>query len=159
MSKNKWNTQYDRNRCFSNVGSRIHIQYGPHYDENGTLDLVETGRDDIYDYIQSHRDSVDIHILIQRFQNGETDVLSKLQGVYADVSELPKSYAELLNKLIDGERAFMELPPEMRAKFDHNFAQFVQTAGSKEWLEKIGYEQEQIEKPASSELDVGGEEE
>lgn len=140
----KFRTQYDRVRKYSNIGSPIHIIYGPKYDENGSLDLVEVGKENIYDLIQSHADSVDIHVILKRFEAGEYDVLNKLQGIYADVTDLPKNYAELLNKVIAGENAFLELPVELRAKFNHSFAEFLQSAGTDEWFEKIGYKEDEV---------------
>lgn len=148
----KFRTQYSSVRCISNPGSPIHILYGPRYDENGVLELVEKGRENIYDLIQSHKDSVDIHILLKRFEAGDVDVLSKVQGVYADVTDLPKNYADLLNKVIDGENAFMELPVELRAKFNHSFAEFLQQSGSKEWLDKLGVSEVEVVDSAVEEV-------
>lgn len=59
-----FSTQFrPRTRFISNGGQRERILYQPMFDENGIMDLVEAGREDFYDFIQSHADSVDIHVL------------------------------------------------------------------------------------------------
>ena len=77
----KFSNQFRQHQRFlSNVGSRDKIVYGASYNEKGQLILEEKGREDWYGYIQSHKDSVDIHVLLARFKNGETDVLNRVQG-------------------------------------------------------------------------------
>lgn len=119
-------TQFDsHDRVNADPGSRIHIVYQGRYDDNGVFDLIESGREDIYDQIQSHRDSVDIHVLLDRFNRGDISVLSSRQGMYGDFTGVPSSYSEVLNAVIAGERAFMALPVDERAKYGHSFAQWL----------------------------------
>ena len=73
-------TQYDRQRVTCEPGSRIHKTYGGHYDEKGRVVLEETGEINLYDEIQSHAESVDIHVLMKRYANGDAEALSKQQG-------------------------------------------------------------------------------
>ena len=128
MKKNmKFRTQFseDRPSPKSNHGDRIHPVYGSNYDARGRLILEQTGEESIYDYIQSFKDSVDIHVILKRFQNGETDVLSKIQGVYGDFTQLPNDYASLLNTVNTGRSLFDSLAVDVRAKFGHDFNQFM----------------------------------
>lgn len=112
-------------RFLSNPGSPVKILYGPEFDEKGRMNLVEKGRENLYDFIQSFKESVDIHVLLKRFANGETDVLSKIQGFYGDFSEFPRTYADLLNTVNEGEAFFNGLPVEVRSKFGHSFPVFM----------------------------------
>ncbi len=119
-------TQYqphDRLPC--NPGTSEHVLYSPQFDEHGHFELVESGVEDVYDMIQSHKDSTDIHQIIRRFENGDVHALNKVQGVFADVTEMPKTYAEMLNHIIAGKNAFMDLPVETRAKFGHSFERWL----------------------------------
>lgn len=135
----QFRTQYqEHDRVFAAVGSRIKPVYSPVYDDNGVLDLEETGREDLYSYIQSHKDSVDIHKILQRYQNGDVAALSKVQGLYGDFVQMPKTYAEALNAVIQAEQTFNSLPVETRAKFNHSFSQFLAQSGSKAWAEALG---------------------
>lgn len=125
-------------RVHSNLGSPIKQLYTPVFDHDGNLNLVESGQEDLYAEIQSHKDSVDIHVLLQRYANGDSTALTRAQGSYGDFTEMPKTYAELLNNLIQGEKQFLELPVDVRAKFDHSFQNWLITAGSEEWCKAMG---------------------
>ena len=58
-------TQFDpHDRIHVEPGQRERIRYGGHYDEKGRVVLDEIGRIDTYAEIQSHAESVDIHVLM-----------------------------------------------------------------------------------------------
>lgn len=127
-----------RPRVRANSGSGVKALYTPRFDEAGNMDLVESGRENLYDFIQSHADSCNIHLILERFARGDVSVLSRTQGSFGDFTDMPGSYAELLNTVIAGEQYFMGLPIETRAKFDHSFQKWLVSSGSAEWLEKMG---------------------
>lgn len=132
-------TQFtDRVRIRANVGSRIHVLYQGRVDKNGSLELVESGKEDIYEQIQSHKDSCDIHLILQRYQNGDATALAKVQGTYGDFTQIPKTYADLLNAVISGENYFNSLPVETRAEFDHSFYKFMASMDKPGFLETLG---------------------
>lgn len=123
----RFRTQYDQHdRVLQPSGNRIHDILSGRFDDAGIFVLDVSGTEDIYTKIQSHAASVDIHVILDRFRRGDLDVLGDpARSVFADISELPRNYAQLLNLVADGERAFMSLPVEERAKFDHSFAQWL----------------------------------
>lgn len=125
-------------RFYSNVGSPIRTTYSASYDDKGRIRLEESGTENLYDYIQSFAESCDIHVLLKRFANGETDVLSRVQGFYADVTELPKTYADMLNRLNEGEAFFKELPVDVRSKFGHSYSEFLASIGTPEFFDAFG---------------------
>lgn len=142
----KFRTQFDeRPRYHSNVGSRIKKLYAPRFDDAGQMELVEKGEENLYDYIQSHADSVNINTLLRRFQGGETDVLSRVQGAYGDFTGLPTSYADLLNAVNDGHQYFDSLPLEVRARFHHNFAEFMAAMDSPDFMKMLGVKEDKKE--------------
>lgn len=135
----EFRTQFQpHSRVLARTGSRIKPVYSPVYDENGVIDLEQTGSENLYDYIQSHKDSVDIHKILQRFESGDVNALSRVQGFYGDFTEVPKTYAEALNAVISAETTFNSLPVETRAKFNHSFSQFLAQTGTAAWLEAMG---------------------
>lgn len=139
MKHEKFQTQYRKpERHLANAGQRKHKLYGPVFDDNGRLHLEEKGEESIYDYIQSFKDSVDIHVIMKRFANGETDVLSKVQGFYGDFTGLPTNYSQLLNTVQDGERLFESLPVETRAQFGHSFNEFMTALCDGTLMERLG---------------------
>lgn len=135
----QFRTQYDNHdRVYVHPGDPEKLTYTPQIDEHGHMELVVSGKENVYDYIQSHADSVDIHVILARFQRGDVSALSRVQGFYGDFMNVPKSYAELLNSVIRGEEYFMSLPVSVREKFGHNFNSWLVTAGSPDWLQAMG---------------------
>lgn len=126
-------TQYDRKDLvvLTNPGDPIHVTYAARYDDDGVIQLVESGKENIYDMIQSHADSVDLNLIIRRYEHGDTtalDALNVCHGSFIDVSGMPRNYAELLNLIEDGKAFFASLPLEERAKYDHDFAKWLVAA-------------------------------
>lgn len=129
-------------RVHKNLGNSEKVLFTSRVDEAGNIELVPSGKEDLYAFIQSHKDSCDIHVLLARYANGDPDALSRVQGAYGDFTEMPKTYAELLNAVIAGENMFNSLPVEVRAKFDHSLEKFMVTMDDMpKFLEMIGYEQ------------------
>lgn len=136
-------TQYHKlGRFYTEPGTQIHTLYSPRFDDTGHYDLVESGTINIYDEIQSHADSVDINILLKRYAEGDVEALSRRQAAFMDVTDMPSTYAEVLNTLIDAENVFMSLPVEERAKYDHSF---------QVWLSSLDFSQPSSEPASSSE--------
>uniref|UniRef100_A0AAU8B9Y9 Internal scaffolding protein n=1 Tax=Dulem virus 113 TaxID=3145590 RepID=A0AAU8B9Y9_9VIRU len=135
----KFKTQYDsHDRVSSNPGDPIKILYAPEFDKNGVMNLVESGKENLYDFIQSHAQSVDIHVLLQQYQNGDAMALTRRQGAFGDFTEMPATYAEALNAMIHAESYFNSLPVETRAQFGHSFHQFLAQMDSPEFSAKMG---------------------
>lgn len=105
----------------SNSGERFVTTYTAALDGDGRLDLVESGQYDLYESIQSHKDSVDIDLMIQRFNNGDISALGNPRPpMYLDVTDFPKSYAEMYQLVIDAKNNFEQLPLEVRDAFGHS---------------------------------------
>uniref|UniRef100_A0AAU8B5C2 Internal scaffolding protein n=1 Tax=Dulem virus 131 TaxID=3145608 RepID=A0AAU8B5C2_9VIRU len=136
----------DHERHLSNLGSRDKITYAARYDESGRLVLDEKGREDWYGYIQSHRDSVDIHVLLARFKNGEVDVLNRVQGFYGDITNMPGTFADALNLVRSSEEFFNSLPVEERAKYNHSFSEFLASFDSPANLARLFGVPDQLDK-------------
>lgn len=122
----QFRTQYDqRERVPANAGTREHILYTTQFDDQGNHLLVESGKEDLYAYIQSHKESVDIHVIMERFARGDVQALQRRQAMFGDFTEFPTTYAGLLNAVQLGEQQFMSLPLEVRQRFDNNFAKWL----------------------------------
>ena len=136
-------TQYDaRDRIQSHPGNPIKQLYAGSYNERGQVELKEDGTEDLYAYIQSFAESTDIHAILRRFENGEVDVLEKVQGFYGDITEMPRTYAEALQRIADSEKVFMSLPVDVRAKFNHSFSEFLAASQDADFLDRIGLKTE-----------------
>lgn len=148
LTLNKFGTQYDaRDRTKTNPGNPIKQLYSGFYNERGQVELKEDGTEDTYAFIQSFAESTDIHSILRRYQNGEVDVLEKVQGFYGDITEMPKTYAEALQRIADSEKVFWSLPLDVRAKFGHSFSEFLAASQDADFLDKLGVKP--IEQPAT----------
>lgn len=144
----KFNTIYDEHpRIFANPGNRKVQRYRTRYNELGQLELVPNGQDDLYDMIQSHADSVNIDTILSKFIAGDPDALSKVQGTFGDFTNLPTSYAEMLNVINESEQFFEQLPLEVRERFNHNFGEFISSMDSKDFVKRMGWQESE---PAQS---------
>lgn len=147
----EFRTQFEKpERVIAESGDAVKEEFVGRYDDRGHLVLEPAGQTNMYDMIQSHADSVDINILMQRYANGELDVLQRVQSMYADVTDMPKTMADLLNKVKAGEEQFNALPLEIRALFNHSMSEWLATAGSPEWLEKMGIGEPDIPTPSTA---------
>lgn len=139
----KFLTQYDkRDPVYQDPGSRVKDVYVPRYSDRGVLDLEVSGTEDLYAYIQSHKESTDIHVLLDRFANGEVDVLQRFQGFYGDFSSMPKTYAEVLNAVIAGEEVFSRLPIDVKQRFDNSFAVWLSAMDQPDFADRMGHKAE-----------------
>lgn len=146
----KFPTQFDvHERVSQNPGTGIKQMYSPVIQDDGRLVLEESGTADLYAEIQSHKDSVDIYTILKRYESGDVDVLSRVQGVYADVTGMPKTYAELLQRVEEGKTLFAGLPKEVREKFDNDFNQFFAAMDSPDFYSRLGVQQQEQEQPAA----------
>lgn len=125
-------------RFISCSGDREIDVFTPTVKKDGVVHLDVTSKKDIYPDIQSHKDSVDIHVLLTQYANGDISALEKAQGFYADISSVPRTYSEVFQALKDGEAEFYKLPVEVREEFGHSFERWLSTAGSEDWMRKMG---------------------
>lgn len=132
-------TQFSQSeRVYQPAGNPVKTLYGPVFDKQGRMRLEEIGKENLYDYIQSHADSVNIHILLKQYQNGDPSVLSRVQGAYGDFTQMPRTFAEALNTMIAAEQYFNSLPVETRAQFGHNFNQFIASMDQSDFTQRMG---------------------
>lgn len=73
--------------------------------------LVKVGETDLQDYIQSFADECDVTRIVQRYANGDTSVLQRVQGVYCDVSGVPTDLTTAF-ETVSAARAYYESLPE-----------------------------------------------
>lgn len=119
-------SQYDkRQRYFADPGSKTYFTYRLTYDDNGKEILIPDKEISMYDEIQSHADSVDIHVLIDRYERGDLEALTSREGQYADIIDMPKTLAELYQRTKDTEYYFNGLPLETREKYNFSASEFL----------------------------------
>lgn len=139
MNSTKFRLATDFRKSYpSNPGDSIVYNRVTKVKPNGELELVISGKDDLYASIQSHADSCNINVIIKRYQNGDLSALQAGTPSYGDFSEMPKTYAEVLNAVIAGERLFDSLPADKRELFDNDAKKFIASIGSDKWCDALG---------------------
>lgn len=75
---------------------------------------------------QHFKEDCDINNIIKRHRTQDPSLsINRRQGVYADVSEYT-DYPQMLQKVIDAQRAFMDLGSDVRLRFQNDPAQLIQ---------------------------------
>lgn len=110
---------------------------------DGTIKLSEVDRIDIKAEINSYASTCDMAYILSRLNVGDVSVLNNREGAYGDFTVFPKSYAEMLQLVQNGEVAFESLPLDVRSKFDNNLYKWFASIGTDDWCEKMN-----VQKPA-----------
>lgn len=129
----------DSNKFISNPGSPLKEKYHGKVMENGEIELVFDGYEDLQAYIDSFEEETNIENIITRVNNGEIDLLNTVAGAYIDTVGMPKTYAEVLQTVIDGQKVFEALPVDIKARFDNDFNKWFAQMGDNDFMEKSGF--------------------
>ena len=105
--------------------------------ETGEEELVKVGKRNVFEEIQSFKESADITNIINRFVNGDTDVIHQVNGVYGDFTNAPTSYADYFSKVKEAEKIFNDLPDEIKSKFDYDAEKFFLEFGTDTFNDKV----------------------
>ena len=131
-------TQFDEHKHrYTQSGSRKKKMYSPVFDDNGRFHLEESGEADLYDEIQSFKESVDINVLLQRYKDGDSLALERAQSMYGDFTNVPTTYSGMLNSMLKSKSIFESLPLEIRGRFDHSFEQFLSAMDDPELFARL----------------------
>lgn len=143
----------ERKRIFTCPGDRFEPILEPQLQDDGTIELIEVGKRDLQEYIQSFAEEVTLANILRRYQMGDETALAKVQGTYMDTTVMPKNFREVLDSVISGQNMFDQLPLEVKQKFNNDFNQWFVGIGSDEWMSNMGFE-----KPSESVSDEVGKE-
>ena len=125
-------------------GNRMQPHYRQKYDENGHPYLIKDGETDVYAIIQSHKDECDINALLARYAAGDMGVIHP-GAVYADISDIPDNIIEMINIINANREKFDALPAKVKELFGNSYERWAASAGTDEWLQKMGIVQNAIE--------------
>ena len=116
----------DTSKYVSEPGSKLLAEYAFKVDsKTGYEYLAPTGEYiNVYDRIQADYPATDINLLMERFALGETSAIDVKEGFYADVTSMPKTYAELFQRVDDAKILFDELPTDLKEMFNNSYTEF-----------------------------------
>lgn len=150
-------TMYDRKQLKpvkACPGSGTKIEYQLRI--KGSVEILEpVGKSSLYDYIQSHADSVDIHKILERCAlMDDYSILNRMPANFMDVTEMPKSLAEAYSMVEDARKMFERMPTSVKESYDNNFVEFIQDIGSEKFVKVVGEYVDSVKAPANEDLVV-----
>lgn len=143
----------DGNTFFSSSGSPVKILYTPAL-VDGELVLNETGKFDIAEFINSYADTTDMAFILSRLSAGDSSVLNVQRGFYGDSSMLANDHRAALDTVISAQIYFDNLPQDIRDKFNDSFVDWIQSAGTPDWVSRMTVNNDSCDTPAPSESEV-----
>lgn len=134
MFRTKYN---EHERFYTDSGSPIKIEFQLRVvDDEETL--VETGKTNLYEYIQSHADSVDITKILERCALIEDySYLNRMPAEFMDVSDAPANLAEAYAAVQDAKNFFDRMPINIKESYDNNFIQFLSGLGKEKFVNTV----------------------
>lgn len=95
------------------VRDKMQLVDGP----KGSKILKKVGETNQYEFIQSFKDSVDLHQIVERcVASGDPTMLQRVQGTYGDYVGIPGDLRSLENLRMTAEGAYNALSDEIKAK-------------------------------------------
>lgn len=132
-------TQFDpHDRVICRSGSATAPVYELNFDEDGKKELIETGRINTYERIQSWKESCDLKSILARFANGDISALNRNTPIFGDFTFAPSTLADYYNRINQAEQEFYKLPLDVRAKFNHSPSEYFCSMGTPEFASIMG---------------------
>ena len=139
----KYKTQYDEHvRHITASGSPDYVKLS--LDKDGDPFVVSLHNR--YDEIQSHRESVELSTLLQRYAAGDESVLNQNTPLTGDFTDMPSSLREWTDRYRQAFEDFNGLPDGLKSLFNNNPAEFWTTFGSQAFNDTITQYRESISK-------------
>lgn len=137
----KFKTAYDCASEFSSpTGNRIKTVYKRVIHSNGSKDLVENGKEDIYEYIQLAGKGCLLRDLIKRAQCGDAAALDSRTGGFGDFTNAPGSLIEAENSLLKAREIYDHLPVETKQKYNSSFVSFLEAVDNGSFVKNSYYD-------------------
>lgn len=131
----------------SPAGDVYHTLYKTKVHVDGSFDLIEDGKENWQEYIDSFRESTDMSYILKQLAIGNTQVVNQTPGYYGDFTKMPSTMAEAMQIMMDAETAFYELPLDIRNNFDNNVSIWLATAGQEDWSKKMNFVKDEVDLP------------
>ena len=119
------------------TGSPEKTVYAGEFDDEGKFSVKPVGKVNLYEEIQTYRDTCDINTILERFAAGDDSVLQKTNGFFADMSDFPDSYSGIFNLIENCREFFDNMPASFKEKYGNNFETFMASAEAEDFLPKI----------------------
>lgn len=113
------------------TGNGYETKFEFEFNENGEKVLVAKGVINVYERIQSHKDSVSLDKMIERFTlTGDYSHLVNKEGNYLNILNAPKSLMDAQNTILKASSLFDNLPANIKQIYSNNFSVFLNSLQS-----------------------------
>ena len=144
-------------RVYTNPGSDFTDDYEYEYPKDEPKRLVLKGHTDLKAKIQSWKDYTSLKLMLERFELGDENALNRVRGMYADMTDMPKTYAEMVERVENCRTAFESLDTDVKKKFGNSADVFWSMYGTAEFAERLGDLYEPVNDFVEKEVIVDGE--
>lgn len=104
---------------------------------DGSYGIEQVGMVDTWNQIQACRASTDMSLILSRYMAGDTSALSRAQGFYGDISEMPENMHEALSVMLRAQQDFDALPLEVRERFGMDVYRYISELGTPGFADKL----------------------
>lgn len=125
-------------------GTRYLNEYQEEINENGQLNLVKSGKKNIYEIIQEDAESVKIENILHAVAMGDLAALKQREATYCDATTMPRTLMEAQNLVIRLKDEFYKMPIEVRKEFRNDPEVYVSEMGTEAFKEKMAPYNEKI---------------
>ena len=109
-------------------------------DSYGRKVLEKVGERDLYEEIQAEYEATKIENILSRALAGDVSSLSAV-GTYMDTSSMPTNLIDAMDQIQKLENLWLDLPMEIKNKYNNSVEEFVGASGTKQWCEDMGLAQ------------------
>ena len=127
----------DHKRGVIPSGSGKMPEYKYTRDSYGRKVLEKTGERDLYAEIQAEYEATKIENILSRAIAGDVSGLSAV-GDYYDTTSMPNNLIDAMAQIQKLENLWLNLPMEIKNKYNNSVEEFIGASGSKEWCEDMG---------------------
>lgn len=132
----------------TNPGKRFYTEKHGEVQPNGVIKLVPDREIDLQEKYNAEYPATTIDNILANCSPLDNFADDGQFGI--DATQLPKTFAEFLQLQIDRKREFDRLPVEIKQKFSNDVSQYMATAGSAEWFDKLGIDFKLVQKEDAS---------
>ena len=151
MFRNKYE---DHERVYTDAGDPVKIEYQLRIVDNSE-EIVETGKTNLYEYIQSHADSVDITKILERCALiQDYSMLNRMPAEFMDVTEMPGNLAEAYAHVQDAKNFFDRMPVNIKEKYQNNFVEFIADLGTERFKNNVSDFLDTIKKKGKEKIEI-----
>lgn len=117
-------------------GNRFYVEKHGEVQPNGIIKLIPDKEIDLQEKYNAEYPVTTIDNILANSSPLDNFADNGQYGI--DATQLPKTFAEFLQMQIDRKREFDRLPVEIKQKFSNDVSQYMATAGTQEWFDKLG---------------------